>query len=167
MTALGLLENGQWTKHAEAILWRENPSEWNLDVVGHPMFKRAVETAIETMPPDIQAELDKLTRIDEVALDAAMERERNAHENPPQRTNGLTLFRTKTLSLTREKVAFGIQFDRKIQLDELFFRHWRLADGWLSPTDAKRALNIFHDPLAKAMRRAVMGRIFPETPFAH
>lgn len=50
---------------------------------------------------------------------------------------------------------------RRYDLDDLFFRLWRLDDGWLSPTETKRALAIFHDPLAIAIRRAVMSRVFP------
>lgn len=53
---------------------------------------------------------------------------------------------------------------RHHDLDDLFFRLWRLDDGWLSPSEARRSLAIFHDPLAIAMRKTVMSRLFPESP---
>ncbi|MEO1200690.1 MAG: hypothetical protein AAFX39_15940 [Pseudomonadota bacterium] len=46
----------------------------------------------------------------------------------------------------------------------LFFRRWRLDDGWLSPQAAEQALEIFHDPLAIAMRRAVVEGLYAEAP---
>jgi hypothetical protein len=50
-------------------------------------------------------------------------------------------------------------------LDWLFFRRWRLADGWLVPKEAGKALQIFHDPLAIAMRCAVTKRLYPNLTF--
>jgi pellino protein len=38
----------------------------------------------------------------------------------------------------------------------MFYRRWRLSDGWLSAEESQRALEIFHDPLAQNMRRAVI-----------
>ena len=60
----------------------------------------------------------------------------------------------------------SVESGRRNALDWLFFRRWRLSDGWLSPARGPVALEIFHDPLAIAMRRAVMRRLHPEAPFA-
>ncbi len=53
---------------------------------------------------------------------------------------------------------------RRDELDSIFFRRWRLPDGWLTKKQAERALEIFHDPLAEQMRRAVIGRLHPNQP---
>lgn len=52
-------------------------------------------------------------------------------------------------------------FQRRHDLDWPFFRHWRLPEGWLSGPQAKRALEIFRDPLAISMRKSVVARLYP------
>lgn len=56
----------------------------------------------------------------------------------------------------------GLIFLRIHDLDWLFFSNWRLSDGWLSPLERKRAMEIFHDSLAIRMRRAVVKRLYPD-----
>lgn len=68
------------------------------------------------------------------------------------------------LPLTVESVRKGLIFVGRHELDWLFFRNWRLADGWLPPEERKRALEIFHDPLAIEMRCATVKRIYPQWP---
>jgi hypothetical protein len=65
--------------------------------------------------------------------------------------------------LTTEKARLSLVIASEGTLDMPFFRRWRLDDGWLSPQAAERALEIFHDPLASALRRAVVERLYPET----
>ncbi|GAB5470719.1 MAG: hypothetical protein Kilf2KO_37490 [Rhodospirillales bacterium] len=66
--------------------------------------------------------------------------------------------------VTSDKMRASLPFQRRGDLDWLFYRHWRLADGWLKPEDAKRALKIFNDPLAAMTRRAVIARLYTDLP---
>lgn len=75
--------------------------------------------------------------------------------NPPQ---------GQTETHAEEAARRGVAFCRAFELDWLFFRRWRLPDGWLEPDPPERALEIFHDPLAIAMRKGVVGRLWPELP---
>lgn len=50
----------------------------------------------------------------------------------------------------------SVEHNRSNQLDWLFYRRWRLSDGWLSDEESQRALKIFLDPLARNMRRAII-----------
>ncbi|PDT10006.1 hypothetical protein CO655_15535 [Rhizobium sp. M1] len=65
---------------------------------------------------------------------------------------------------TPEQVRETIRWIRRYDFDELFYKFWRLGDGWLSRSEAKRALEIFNDPLAIAMRKAVAARLYPHWP---
>lgn len=67
-------------------------------------------------------------------------------------------------SQRRCKARLSLVFASEGNLDMLFFRRWRLDDGWLSPQAAEQALEIFHDPLAIAMRRAVVEGLYAEAP---
>jgi len=40
LEALGLVHGGRWTKAAETVLWRDNPTEWNLDFASDARFVR-------------------------------------------------------------------------------------------------------------------------------
>lgn len=55
-----------------------------------------------------------------------------------------------------EHARANVEQNRSGELDWLFYRRWRLSDGWLSDEASQRALEIFHDPLAQNMRRAVI-----------
>jgi hypothetical protein len=65
---------------------------------------------------------------------------------------------------TPEATRRSLAFQRRDKLDWIFFRRWRISDGWLTTEQAKLALEIFHDPLAIQMRRAVVEHLYPENP---
>ncbi len=48
------------------------------------------------------------------------------------------------------------------QRTDTFFSNWLLPDGWLSPSERKRAMEIFHDRVAIPMRRAVVTKLYPD-----
>jgi hypothetical protein len=163
LRALGLVSEGRWTAAAELVLWREQPTSWKMDVASDPRFTDAVELALLTVPDDVRADIERLITITDADIDAAIARH-NAHNEgvraklgPKARTS-----RVPTPELTR----LGLERACCYALDWLFFGRWRLLDGWLKPEDAKRALAIFHDPLAIMVRRRVMGRLHPDAPFA-
>ncbi|WP_259671063.1 hypothetical protein [Rhizobium sp. NZLR1b] len=52
----------------------------------------------------------------------------------------------------------SVEHSRSGTLDWLFYRRWRLSEGWLSDEETRRALEIFHDWLAQNMRRAVISK---------
>ncbi|MBR1092215.1 hypothetical protein JQ621_32620 [Bradyrhizobium manausense] len=161
LEALGLLSEGQWSQVAETVLWREQPMEWRLDIRSDPRFAYAAEQALATIPTDVGSEMDKLIVITDEDVKTMMtqmnewEEEQRAKFGP----------KVQTLPRTSETTRKSLEFNCRCDLDWLFFRRWRLADGWLLPKDASKALGIFHDPLAISMRRAVTKRRYPEVKF--
>jgi hypothetical protein len=162
LQALGLIAEGHWSKAAETVLWRERPSEWRMNVTSDPRFTDAVEHALATIPADIGVKMDELATITHADVTASItqrtlwEEEQRAKFGPKVRVGG---------PINPEQIQRSLESNRANDIDWLFFRRWRLADGWLVPNEASKALGIFHDPLAIAMRRAVTKRRYPELTF--
>ena len=162
LQSLGLIADGSWTEAAETILWRDLPRAWDIDVMSDHRFVDAVVRAVDTVPEDIRTEMDRIVTITEADVTASVassvafyEEQRvifgpNAHIGSPA---------------TADQERKSLEFARRGNLDWLFFCRWRLSDGWLTRADAGRALKIFHDPLAIAMRRAVVGQLYPDLLF--
>ncbi|KPH08436.1 hypothetical protein CO657_14810 [Rhizobium acidisoli] len=160
---LGLLAEGRWTEIAETVFWRDWPEEWEMSFISDPRFSDALEQALVRIPADIRTEMDKLVTITDTDVTAAMQRRAaavaearakygpNANIHPPD---------------THSQARRGLELLRRHDLDWLFFRRWRLSDGWLAPKEAGKALEIFHDDLAIAMRCAVIKRLYPNLTFA-
>jgi hypothetical protein len=162
LQALGLLAEARWSNAAETVLWREQPREWRTNVESDARFIYAVEHALVTIPTDIAVKMDEIVTITDADVTA------------------LITWTTRWEEVQRAKLGPKVSLDPPINpegarrylelkcgddLDWLFFGRWRLGDGWLQPQDASRALGIFHDPLATAMRRAVTKRRYPELTF--
>lgn len=162
LQSLGLIAEDRWSEIAETVLWRSLTSAWNLDFTSDPRFTDAVERTIETMPAEIRSEMDRLLTITDADVDKAMAqsaanyREKRAKYGPKAK-----LFEPFTAEQARSAIMSG----RADQLDWLFYRRWRFADGWLTPTEAERAIEIFHDSLAVKMRCAVIARLYPGMEF--
>ncbi len=162
LSALGLVADGAWTKAAELVLWRCGTRASGATVETDPRLTGAIETCIIAMPPDIRSDLSRLASITETEIAAERDRyqaqladwaaryPRNPAQPPP----------------TDEGLRRSLAFRRTNDANWLFFRRWRLPDGWLSPPEAARALEVFHDPLAITMRRAVVERLFPGSDLA-
>lgn len=155
--ALGLLDGNGWTAESETILWRENPAEWRIDFKNDPRFIRALDDACEHMPESIRAEVDGIAQITDEAIAVHSDRSIDPSEEGSESVMRLP-------PKTTEQVKASIRWIRRHDLDELFYKFWRIDEGWLSPEEAKRALEIFNDPLAIAMRKAVAGRLYPHWP---
>ncbi|WP_427146123.1 DUF2442 domain-containing protein [Rhizobium leguminosarum] len=155
--ALGLLDGNGWTAESETILWRENPAEWRIDFKNDPRFIRALDDACEHMPESIRAEVDGIAQITDEAIAVHSDRGIDPSEEGSESVMRLP-------PKTTEQVKASIRRIRRHDLDELFYKFWRIDEGWLSPEEAKRALEIFNDPLAIAMRKAVAGRLYPHWP---
>ncbi|PDT05949.1 hypothetical protein CO666_04990 [Rhizobium chutanense] len=164
LRALGLLVEGRWTEIAETVFWRDWPGEWEMDFTSDPRFSAAVEQALATIPADIRTEMDKLLNITDAQVTAAVQRSAAALEES-RATYGPNA-NIASSSDTPERARSSLEFVSRLELDWLFFRRWRLTDGWLTPKDAGKALEIFHDDLAVAMRCAVIKRLYPNLPFA-
>lgn len=67
-----------------------------------------------------------------------------------------------TAPYTTEQARRSLLFRRENDLDWVFFRHWRLGRGWLDEDQSRRRLDIFHDGVAVAMRKAVVARLYPD-----
>lgn len=153
LEAIGLVKGAEWTKAAETVLWRDSPEEWSIDFVNDIRFIEAASHACERMPSSVRAEIERLVPDSDDKIEG---RETQGAEFADECFGG----RLVRMPKTPEEVRTTLRYD----LDDLFFRLWRLDDGWLSPVEAKQALAIFHDPLAIAMRKAVMSRLFPGRP---
>lgn len=164
LEALGLIAEGHWTAQAEVVLWRVQPHIWGMELTGDPRFKAAAELAAGTVPQEIQVAFDRLVAIsDQDVADAIALHERAIAESRLRFGPKARIGRLRTPENIRKSLAF----QRCNQLDWIFFRRWRLSDGWLNDPQALRALEIFHDPLAIQIRRAVLARLYPERPEFH
>ena len=162
LEAMGLVSGGQWTAAAETVLWRGVPRAWGLDVTKDARFVAAVAQAVATVPPEVAHEMARLVKIsaadvaDAVAQAKASVDEWRAKFGPKAQIGAAS---------TPDAARRSLMFVRQSDLDWLFFRQWRLGEGWLSPEQATRTLSIFHDSLAIQMRRAVMAQLYPAIGF--
>ena len=161
LCALGLVGSGQWTAAAEPVLWREEPPEWGLDITADHRFRQALDRAVNKMPDDIRRKLDRMVTITEADVTEGLIR-REAHQEGLRAEHGAN--RVVCLPLTRHSVHQGLIFLRIHDLDWQFFSNWRLSNGWLSPPERQRAMEIWHDSLAIHMRRAVVRQLYPDRP---
>ncbi|WP_295537324.1 hypothetical protein [uncultured Thioclava sp.] len=158
---LGLIIDGCWADHAETVLWREQPRAWALNVSNDPRFVNSMHEAVDTLPNDVRDKIESLVVISDQDIEASVAQQQSAIEElrlthgPKARIGRLR---------TPEESLRSIVFQRRNELDWIFFRRWRISDGWLTIKQAKLALEIFHDPLAIQMRRAVVGQLYPGKP---
>lgn len=159
---LGLVADGAWTPAAEPVLWRVQPGAWGMRIEADPRFRRAVEAAVATLPAGVRAEMDRLVTItdEDVAQAMAAQQARIAEA---RRTYGPDA--RIAPARDAEQARRGLEFRAAQDLDRIFFRRWRLDGGWLSGAEAERALEVFHDPLARQMRLAVTDRLYPVLGF--
>lgn len=160
LQALGLVAQGAWHPRAERVLWRCSPLAWSIDVPSDPRFRRAAAQAVATMPPEVRSRIDQLVKITDADVAEAMRKHLAAEAEWNARYPKRVKQRPPTSEGTRRSLALW----RRNDLDWLFFCGWRLGDGWLSPAEAARALQIFHDPVAIAMRQAVLAALHPDKP---
>lgn len=158
---LGLVSNGGWTQQAEFILWRTSPKNWSLDFLRDERFLDAVQKATASIPDEITAEILELTEISEEHIDKliAWHEEKLAEMRekygPKARLDEVP---------TREQAQRSLEFSRRNSIDWVFFRRWRMDDGWLSTKETEATLDIFHDRLAISMRRSVVKELHPSKP---
>ena len=163
LEALGLLAEGRWTAAAELVFCRKLPGVCAMEVTSDPRFTNAVQDAVRTVPKDVREDIKRLVTITDTDVDAATK----AHIAHNQEMHAR--FGRKALAApvpTPERTRSSLERRRCNELNWVFFRRWRLPDGWLGPEDAGRALSIFHDRLAIAMRRRVMLSLHPEAAFS-
>jgi hypothetical protein len=158
---LGLVAQGRWTAKAPMVLWREQPAEWSLDVDSDPRFLAATQRALASMPSEIRIEIARLVVVTEQDVEALLVLYESSNVKAREKYGANAFIRADTPDQARKTV----EFQRRNELDWLFFRRWRFDDGWLTPSHTKRALAIFHDPLASAMRRAVTMNMYPDLTF--
>ena len=161
LDSLGVVADGKWTATAETLLWRCEPPEWTMEFGHDDRFAVAVKRAIAEIPDAIRKEISDLVMISEEVVMASIAQRQ---ESKVEARNKLRSNSPVVSVFTQEDALRGLEFHRRHQLDWLFFRKWRLEDGWLNAMEQKRALEIFHDPVAIAMRRAVLGRLYPDLP---
>lgn len=158
---LGLVADGAWTKQSEFLLWRTSPRNWSLKFETDQRFLAAVDNAVETIPKDIVTKISNLITVKDVQIDALISRHAEMIEEgrkkygPKARLGSIP---------SRERAHSSLESMRRNDLDWVFFRRWRIDDGWLSESGAKAAIEIFHDRLAIAVRKSVMQQMHPEKP---
>ncbi|MGO6808804.1 hypothetical protein ACCS61_14760 [Rhizobium ruizarguesonis] len=146
---LGLILDGSWAEAAETVLWRECPEKWSIDITRDKRFLRAADLAVTTVPPDIAAEIGRVTTITEEDID-------NWLGIPERHRNG---------PKSRKDAVKALEFWARSDLDDTFVRRWRLSHGWLPPEEAARGLWIKLDPLAANMSSAFAALYLPHLPF--
>lgn len=158
---LDLVSNSGWTQQAEFILWRTSPRNWSLVFSCDERFLYAVRKATATIPDDIAAEISELTEISERNIDELIAwHEEKLAEGREKYGPKARLGKVPT----RERAQRSLEFSRRDAIDWVFFRRWRIQDGWLSAKEAEAALGIFHDKLAISMRRSVVKSLHPSKP---
>ena len=156
LDSLGLIDNDRWTTAAEPVFWRKQPRAWDMKIAADPRFTAAVANALDTMSKATRAKIAQLTTVAEADIRAHIAQHEIARADTLARF-GPTVWRTPLPDT--EQAIKSLEFMRRNDLDWLFFRHWRLSDGWLTPDAATRALEIFHDPLAIQMRKSVLSQL--------
>ncbi len=146
---IGWIAAVRWTAASEIGLWRVGA------VAGFEQtaqFEGAVEKCVADLPEDV---LEAVTRIhdgpDEAAVEAGAVRIRTSFENRRGRgkaTPGDEDLRERAVDSWRRKAEWD--------LDHSFFARWRMQTGW---DNDEKLLPLFHDPVAQAMRRAVLGAV--------
>lgn len=163
LRALGLIsDDDRWTKPAETIFWRVNHHEWVVEFQADWRFAAAAERASNNIPGDVREEMDRLATVTDKDVDTALAKSAAWYEDMRSQYGPNAKIHAFT---TNEHARRSVESGRRYGLDWLFFRRWRLDDGWLPDEQGKRALEIFHDPLAIAMRRATMARVYPDLPY--
>lgn len=158
---LGLIAGGIWTKEAVFVLWRTSPENWALDYANDDRFLDAVQKAVAYMPDEVASEISKLIVVTDDDIRALINRhaERIAESRekygPKARLGEVP---------SQEQARRSLEFSRGNELDWLFFRRWRIDDGWLSDKAANCALDIFHDRLAISIRKSVLQQLHPTKP---
>lgn len=148
LQGLGLVQNANSTNAAALVFWRFQLAERQMHLTTGRLFAASLEQTLKTFLAAIAAEIGT-TMAQHAAARADVLRNfgPNARQHPQP---------------TPDQAQQSLVFRRRHDLDWLFFRHWRLPEGWLSGPEAKRALDIFHDPLARAMRKSVVARLYPD-----
>jgi hypothetical protein len=162
LQSLGLVLDGAWTAAAEPVLWRCQPPEWELQVERDSRFADALDVALASMPADVRAEIARLATVSEDDVQAYLAENAKTWQPLAHQMQTSDRPHLDQMEIARKMVAS----QRHNALDWLFYRRWRLAIGWLSDAEIHRALEIFNDPLAGAMRRAVVCRLHPDSPVA-
>lgn len=158
---LGLVSDGGWTKKAEFILWRTSPKNWSLEFLNDERFLDAAQRAAVAIPDDIAAEISELTEINEDHIDALI----SWHEDKISERKEKYGAKSRLDKIpSRDQAQHSLRFSRRNAMNWVFFRRWRIDDGWLSTSEAKATLDIFHDRLAIAMRKSVVKRLHPSKP---
>ncbi|WP_245441461.1 hypothetical protein [Rhizobium phaseoli] len=159
LAILGLTENGRWTRASETIHWRDADG-WKPSNLEDVRFVEAVKIACETMPDDIEDEMDRLVTITDDDVEKSATRIRDIRDanyaNAKRRGQEVAPPEIVPPEIELAHARASVEHSRSGTLDWLFYRRWRLSEGWLSDEETRRALEIFHDPLAENMRRAVI-----------
>ncbi|MBY2994473.1 hypothetical protein ELI49_24335 [Rhizobium ruizarguesonis] len=147
--SLDLVLGARWTEQAETILWRDAPDEWGIDFTEDRRFTIARDIALASVPDDVAERLEASAVITEESIVEWLE---VAATHAPT---------TKT----RDDALKSLRFWSRWNLNQLFFRRWRLHDGWLSGREAERTLLIEHDSLSLNMAGEFAARYLPHAPF--
>lgn len=154
---LGLVADWIRTKAAKVMLWCEQPTTWE-PAGDHtdPRFQTGRAKCTKTMPQDVVKTCHDLFDIATNRVDTAV-----AHQ---EKANVDTIARYPAQSRFERTVPQDGQLHSMIVRTRwvrgpLFFAGWRLADGWFSGHIKSRMLPLFHDPLARQMRKVAMGKI--------
>ena len=127
-------------------------------------FTDAFEAVCETIPANIKEEISRLTEITQLDIDTSIS---NADLARFEMQKKLGTSAKHGLPLSEEQARNRLASSRGHEIDWIFFRNWRLADGWLNSDQIGGTLDIFHDLLAKEMSRRTVSNLFPNAQISN
>lgn len=158
-----MIRDGRWSPAAELVFWREQPAAWEWKVPADLRFADALDVCLASLPEEEADKIASVVDVTEAQVTEALARRRAWYEEQREKYGPNARLRYQT---DPDGVRRSLVFNAASELDWLFFRGWRLPDGWLSSGDRDAALEIFHDPLAIQMRRAVVRHLHPKSDVA-
>jgi len=165
LEALGLVQQSRWTDPAETILWREGTREWSFDYKNDDRFLEAVKHALTSIPQSIATEIEDALVVTDDDVHAAIEQIQIWKREQAERAKRFGREQEISPPEDFDHVHKSLEAGRAYTLDWIFYRNWRLEGGWLDESEIKRRLEIFHDPLARAMRISVISKLRPDVIF--
>lgn len=143
---IGWVKAGRWTAASEIGLWRIGAVEGFEQTA---QFEGALEKCITGLPEDVRKAVNRIqSGPDEAAVGAGISRIRKSLERRTEQNPGDEVL--------QERAIESWQRNAEWDLDHFFFARWRMQTGWDSD---EKLLPLFHDPLTRAIRKAVLNAV--------
>ncbi|WP_164659956.1 hypothetical protein [Tropicibacter sp. Alg240-R139] len=156
---LGFVRKGTWTEQAHPLLLRKQPSSWRMTVPEEEVFQAALQTCLETMPPDVEEAIAAIAQsAPEVWINRRVEALCTQHKKRAVEAKGFGVeLKNPDTEKMRHDLLVGWPGLQVHEVERLFYARWRLSLGW----DPKGVslLPLFHDRLANQMVQAILREV--------